>query len=65
MRQCPEMQPCYYVTGEVDFVLLVVARDMAAYERLTREQLHADDNVRRFTKEVAMERCKVDMTLAP
>ena len=35
----PEVQQCYYVTGEADFVLVVLVPDMAHYERLTRHIL--------------------------
>lgn len=64
MAACPDVQQCYYVTGEMDFVLLVVVRDMDAYERFTRDNLHADDNVRGFTTQVVMDRCKVGTALA-
>lgn len=32
----PEIQQCYYVTGEADFVLVIVVPSMADYETLTR-----------------------------
>ncbi|MFS4428039.1 Lrp/AsnC family transcriptional regulator [Chryseobacterium sp. S90] len=32
----PEVQQCYYVTGESDFVLVVVVPSMKDYEKLTR-----------------------------
>jgi Lrp/AsnC family leucine-responsive transcriptional regulator len=32
MRETPEVMQCYYVTGEVDFILILTARDMAHYE---------------------------------
>ena len=36
MLKVPEVQQCYYVTGEADFVLIVIAEDLAHYEQLTR-----------------------------
>jgi DNA-binding Lrp family transcriptional regulator len=33
---CPQVQQCYYVTGDVDFLLLMSVKDMAEYEALTR-----------------------------
>jgi Lrp/AsnC family transcriptional regulator, leucine-responsive regulatory protein len=33
MRKAPEVQQCYYVTGEGDFALIVTASDMAELER--------------------------------
>lgn len=35
----PEVLECYHVSGEYDFLLKVVAKDMADYERVVREQL--------------------------
>jgi Lrp/AsnC family transcriptional regulator, leucine-responsive regulatory protein len=58
MLACPEVQQCYYVTGDTDFIVVVLARDMAAYEALTRDFLLNDPNVRRFTTHVVMEQVK-------
>lgn len=57
----PEVQQCYYVTGEADFVLVVVVPSMAAYEALTRRLFFDDRNVRRFRTFVAMDRVKVGL----
>ncbi|HET7794632.1 MAG TPA: Lrp/AsnC family transcriptional regulator [Rhizobacter sp.] len=59
----PQVQQCYYVTGQADFLLVVLAEDMAAYEAFTREALLSDPNVRGFTTSVVMDRVKVGMTL--
>lgn len=50
----PLVQQCYYVTGEGDFVLVVLARDMDDFEALTRRLLFDDPNVRRFRTSVVM-----------
>lgn len=52
-----EVQQCYYVTGESDFVLVISAVDMEDYERFTRRVFFANANVKRFRTLVAM---KVD-----
>lgn len=36
-RSTPEVQQCYYVTGDADFVLVIVVPSMHDYERLTRK----------------------------
>ena len=59
----PHVQQCYYVTGEADFVLICVARDMAEFEELTRRLFFGDENVRRFRTSVVMGRTKVGLTL--
>ena len=53
-----QVQQCYYVTGEADFMLVVLAESMEAYEAFTREALLADENVQGFKTYVAMERVK-------
>ena len=55
---CPQVQHCYYVTGEADFVLVFSLRDMTEYEQLTRQLFFDSDNVRRFRTLVAMETIK-------
>lgn len=62
MRE-PHVQQCYYVTGEADFVLVCVTRDMAEFEALTRRLFFGDENVRRFRTSVVMGRTKVGLTL--
>jgi Lrp/AsnC family transcriptional regulator, leucine-responsive regulatory protein len=57
----PEVQQCYYVAGREDFVLVILAADMASYEAFTRRALLADDNVKSFTTHVAMSRAKVSL----
>ncbi len=58
-----EVQQCYYVTGEADFVLVVMAPTMAAYEALTRRLFFANNNVKRFRTFVAMDRVKVGLAI--
>lgn len=62
--ECPQVQQVYYVTGDVDFVLVMTVADMAEYERLTRELFFAAGNVRRFRTLVAMERSKVSLSVS-
>lgn len=59
----PQVQQCYYVTGQADFMLVVVCEDMAAYDAFTREALLAEGNVRGFTTSVVLDRVKVGMSL--
>lgn len=59
----PEVQQCYYVTGEADFVLVVTVASMAEYEALTRRLFFANPNIRRFRTLVAMDRVKAGLTV--
>jgi len=49
-----EVQQCYYVTGQVDFILVVTVATMGEYEALTRRLFFEDENVRRFRTFVSM-----------
>ena len=55
------VQQCYYVTGEWDFVLVLLVADMNEYRHLTRELFFDSDNVRRFKTLVVMDRAKVTL----
>ncbi|PDT54066.1 MULTISPECIES: Lrp/AsnC family transcriptional regulator [Sinorhizobium] len=59
----PEIQRCYYVTGEADFVLVIVVPSMADYEALTRRLFFGNNNVKRFRTFVAMDRIKVELSV--
>lgn len=50
----PQVQQAYYVTGEGDFILIVLATSMDDYERLTRRLFFDDPNIRRFRTSVVM-----------
>jgi len=59
----PQVQQCYYVTGEADFCLICTAVDMNDFEELTQRLFFEDTNVRRFRTSVVMGRKKVSMQL--
>lgn len=50
----PEIQQCYYVTGESDFFLVIVVPSMSYYENLTRKIFFSNENIRRFRTIVVM-----------
>ena len=58
---CPQVQQCYYVTGEADFMLVLVVPSMADYEALTQRLFFGNNNVKRFKSFVAMDRVKVGL----
>lgn len=62
-RSAPEVQQCYYVTGGISFVLVIISQDMRAYEALTRRLFSESDLVERFRTLVALDRVKTGMTL--
>jgi DNA-binding Lrp family transcriptional regulator len=58
-----EVQQCYYVTGEADFVLVIVIPTMADYQALTRRLFFSNSNVKRFRTFVAMDSVKVGLSV--
>ena len=59
----PQVQQVYYVTGEFDFLLIFVVRDMAEYEALTQELFFASNNLKSFRTLVAMQQVKQGLTV--
>ena len=61
MRALPEVQQCYYVTGNSDFVLIVVVDDMKAYEAFTQRVLFASKAIQKFQTTVVMDTVKAGL----
>lgn len=59
----PQVQQCYYITGEADFALIALAKDMEDYEQLTHRLFFNDSNVKRFRTSVVMDRTKVSLNV--
>ena len=57
-REAPEVQQCHYVTGEADFVLVVIVASMTAYEDFTRRMFFQNGNVKKFRTLVSMDPVK-------
>jgi len=54
----PEIVEAWYVTGDHDFALRIVARDMESFEALTRRTMYSDENIRGFKTLVVMRNVK-------
>ena len=63
IQATPEIKQCYQVTGEVDFVLIVMVRDMEAYEKLCDRLLYSNPNVRKFRTLISMKRDKFETAI--
>lgn len=59
----PQVQQCYYITGDADFALIALAKDMQDFETLTNRLFFDDANVKRFRTSVAMNRTKIGLTV--
>lgn len=62
-RAALEVQQCHYVTGEADFILVVIVASMAAYEDFTRRMFFDGANVKKFRTMVSMGEIKTGMAL--
>ena len=62
-RENVEIMQCYYVTGQSDFVMVLTARSMEAYDAFVERFLFSNRNVRRFETMVVMDRVKVGFGL--
>lgn len=59
----PNVQQCYYVTGETDFVLICLAEDIEEFEEITQRLFFGNKNVRRFTTNVVMNKPKITLNV--
>jgi Lrp/AsnC family transcriptional regulator len=55
---CPEVVECYTMSGEMDFLLRIVARDIEAYERFLRETLLQMPSVQEVHSHIALSQVK-------
>ncbi len=62
-KSCPEVQQCYYVTGDTDFILIVVVPSMHYYEQLCRRLFFANPNIKRFRSFIATDLVKIGSTI--
>lgn len=62
-RDAPEVQQCFYVTGGISFVLIIVASDMRSYERLTRRLFAENELVKSYRTLVALDRVKTSTAI--
>lgn len=58
MRAAEGVQQCYYTTGEADFILVLVVRDLKEYERFTQDYFFEESNISRFKTSIVMDRVK-------
>ncbi|USU04179.1 Lrp/AsnC family transcriptional regulator [Sphingomonadaceae bacterium OTU29LAMAA1] len=58
LKNIPEVIEAWNVTGDHDFVVRMLARDMESYDELVRELFAADDRVRSFKTLVVIRQVK-------
>ena len=63
MRECPEVVECYLMTGQRDYLLRVVAEDLAAYERFLKQTLTRVEGVASIESSFALAQVKYSNAL--
>jgi len=63
MLDCEQVQQCFYVTGQADFILIITAKNMLEYEKLTKKLFFVDNNIQKFHSTVSMENVKVGLNI--
>lgn len=59
MTDCDEVMQCYYVTGGLDFVVIVNTQDMRHYEEFSKKYLMDNPDVKQFYSHVVIDKVKV------
>ncbi|UVK49664.1 Lrp/AsnC family transcriptional regulator (plasmid) [Mesorhizobium sp. AR02] len=59
----PEVQQCYYVAGEADFVLILSVATMEEYNCVVHRLFYTSEDVKWFRSTVVMDRVKVGLTI--
>lgn len=62
-KNYPEVQQCYYVTGEKDFILIIAAKSMHRYDTITQELFLDDKSIFKFNSNVVMGNVKVGLEI--
>jgi Lrp/AsnC family leucine-responsive transcriptional regulator len=63
LREAPEIQQCYNITGDADLLLIITARDVEDYEDISRRLFSSDAGVRRYRTSVVMDRVKTSLAV--
>ncbi len=63
LRTCPEVLECYLMTGPRDYLLRIVARDLADYERFLKETLTRIPGVASIESSFALRQVKASAVL--
>ena len=56
----PQVQQCYFVSGETDYLLVVTCRDMEDYNQFARRVLANEHNIKRFRTSFNLSRVKYE-----
>ncbi len=58
VQKYPEVQTCHMLSGEVDYLLRIVARDLRSYGRFIEEKILAMPGVKEASSSIVLDRVK-------
>lgn len=58
VAKCDQISLCYYVTGDVDFVLIIHVASMEEYESIIERIFHQNANIKWFKTLISIRRIK-------
>ncbi|MER9518858.1 Lrp/AsnC family transcriptional regulator [Mesorhizobium sp. M0243] len=64
MRAAREVNQCYMVTGDADFVLILTVENLEVFDVFARTKLFADPNVRKFKSMITLDCVKMEPRIA-
>jgi DNA-binding Lrp family transcriptional regulator len=62
-QQRPEVQECYAVTGDADFMLRVMVRDIEAYDKFLEDFLFTLEGISQVRSNFALREIKFDISI--
>lgn len=63
MELCPEVKQCYFISGEVDYLLMVHVEDINAYNEFIRRVFVNLPNIKSFRSNFCLSRIKYDTSI--
>lgn len=60
-KQVDAIQQIYYVTGAADLIVIITAKDVEAYDRLTARVMESNPMIRRITTNVVLNTLKTSL----
>ncbi|MDM9590482.1 Lrp/AsnC family transcriptional regulator [Pseudomonas asiatica] len=58
LRASPYVQQCYYVSGNWDFILIILAKDPEHYSKLVRELFNDNPHIKRYETSIKIKTVK-------
>jgi Lrp/AsnC family leucine-responsive transcriptional regulator len=63
LEEQDDIQQAYYVTGPVDVILIIIARDVETYDAITERVMEKNPQIRRMNTNVVLNTLKLGLAL--